>query len=135
MADAACDSCPESVLVYDGLCRLCVAAKKGLEKLEAESTTHKVRMVTYQSEEARRLLGRRYRAGRPDAAYLIGPTGEVTSGLDAFLPLLPGLRGGRILSALSSLPLSRQCGTLLYRIVARYRYSLFGSLPPESPRE
>lgn len=131
MADPGRDSRQECLLVYDGRCRFCVAAKKGLEKLETEPASHKVRMITYESEEAKRLLGKLYRTGRPDAAYLIGPSGEVTRGFDAFVPLLPGLRGGRILSVLFRFALARRCGAILYRVIARYRYRLFGSLPSE----
>jgi predicted DCC family thiol-disulfide oxidoreductase YuxK len=119
------------VLVYDAQCRMCVTAKTGLERLESEQADKQVRMIPYQSEEARSLLGDAYQPGRPDAAFLIGPEGEVARGLDAFLPLLPGLKGGRLMASLFRVPLVKPIAYLLYRIIARYRYRLFGEVPLE----
>jgi predicted DCC family thiol-disulfide oxidoreductase YuxK len=117
------------ILIYDGQCRLCVTAKSGIERLGAPED---VRWVPYQSEEAARCLGPDYRPGRPDAAFLVEADGTVTKGLEAFLPLLPGLRGGRLLLALWRMPLLRPLAYLLYRLVARYRYRLFGTVPRPS---
>ena len=128
MADGSPENLQDCLLLYDGQCRLCVSAKKGIERLEAERLSDSLRMITYQSEEAKRVLGARYRPGRPDVAFLVRPNGEVTSGLDAFLPLLPGLKGGRFLARLFALPLVRPLAYLLYRFVARYRYRLFGEV-------
>ena len=115
----------ERTLIYDGQCRLCVTAREGLERLGEDAG---VRFVPYQSEEAASRLGRDYRPGRPDVAFLVEPDGTVGHGLDAFLPLLPGLRGGRVLQTLLRVPLIRPLADLAYRLVARYRYQLFGSV-------
>jgi len=117
------ESRPERTLIYDGECRLCVTAKAGLERLGGEPT---VRFIPYQSEEAACHLGADYRPGRPDVAFLVERDGRISRGLDAFLPLLPGLRGGRFWLALLKVPLARPLALLVYRIVARYRYQLFG---------
>ena len=117
------------LLVYDGQCRLCVTAKKGLERLETHTDAIPVRMVPYQSEEAKQALGKSYLPGRPNAAFLVYPNGEVARGLDAFLALLPGIKGGKALSVLLSFPLVKPFGYLLYWFVARYRYSIFGQVP------
>jgi len=117
------------LLVYDGQCRLCVTAKKGLERLETHADATPVRMVPYQSEEAKQALGKSYLPGRPKVAFLVRPNGEIARGLDAFLALLPGIKGGRALSALLSFPLVKPFGYLLYWFVARYRYSIFGQVP------
>jgi predicted DCC family thiol-disulfide oxidoreductase YuxK len=122
----------ECLLLYDGRCRLCVTAKQGLERLETRSGGSHVRMVAYQSDEAKQLLGESYRPGRPAVAFLVRPDGEITSGLDAFLPLLPGLTGGRLLAVLFKLPLVKPLGYLFYRLVARYRYRIFGEVPLDS---
>jgi predicted DCC family thiol-disulfide oxidoreductase YuxK len=116
------------LLVYDGECRLCVTAKKGLEQLETHADAASMRMVPYQSEEAKQALGESYRPGRPNAAFLIRANGEIARGLDAFLALLPGLKGGRVLSVLLSLPVVKPIGYLLYWFVARYRYAVFGKV-------
>ena len=126
----------ECLLIYDDRCRLCVTAKEEIERLAAKGPPANVRMIAYQSDEARKVLGPRYRPGRPDVAYLVRPGGEIAGGLDAFLPLLPGLRGGWLFTRLFRLPLARPFGYLIYRIVARYRYRLFGEVPlkgPENP--
>ncbi|MCG3774834.1 MAG: hypothetical protein JW395_1659 [Nitrospira sp.] len=114
------------LLIYDGQCRLCVTAKKGLEQLETHAEATPVRMVPYQSEEAKQALGESYLPGRPKVAFLVRPNGEIARGLDAFLALLPGIKGGRALSVLLSFPLVKPFGYVLYWFVARYRYSIFG---------
>ena len=129
MADPS-DKVPQAcLLVYDGHCRLCVTAQQGLERLGTRADSVPVRMVPYQSEEAKQALGEAYRSGRPDVAFLVYPNGEIATGLDAFLALLPGLRGGRIFSVLLRLPLVQPVGYLLYWLVARYRYQIFGTVP------
>ena len=119
---------PERILIYDGQCRLCVTAKEGLERLEGARLDGTVRCVPYQSEEAARCLGSEYRPGHPDVAFLVDADGRVSRGLDAFLPMLPGLRGGRMLLALMRIPVLKPLAYLAYRIVARYRYRWFGQV-------
>jgi predicted DCC family thiol-disulfide oxidoreductase YuxK len=118
----------ERLLVYDAQCRLCVTAKEGVERLGRGLD---VRWVPYQSDEARGRLGAQYRAGRPDVAFLVERDGTIKKGLDAFLPLLPGLRGGRVLQAFMRIPFLRPLAYLIYRVIARYRYRLFGSMDCE----
>lgn len=126
MVEPSSQSSPRC-LIYDGRCRMCVTAKDGLERMNSDKEL--VRMITYQSAEAKQLLGSQYRAGRPDAAFLVSANGEIARGLDAFLPLLPGLKGGRLLAGLFTLPLVRPFGYWLYKLVAKYRYKLFGEVP------
>ena len=123
------------LLIYDGECRLCVTAKQGIEKLAAAGGPAPIRMITYQSDEARALLGERYGPGRPHAAYLVQPGGVIAEGLEAFLPLLPGVKGGWILLALFRIPLARPAARFLYRMVARYRYCLFGEVSSRDGRK
>lgn len=139
MTDPSRDHHPRPcLLIYDGECRLCVTAKKGIEQLQSETAGSSLRMITYQSEEAKQALGMRYRPGRPDVAFLVESDGKVAKGLDAFLPLLPGLKGGRVLARILAFPLAKPLGDLLYWFVARYRYHLFGAVPLErssNPRQ
>ena len=120
----------ERILIYDGQCRLCVTAKAGIERLE---TKPGVRFVPYQSDEAARCLAAGYRQGRPDAALLIEQDGTIQKGLDAFVPLLPGLRGGRVLLALWKVPGLRPIAYAVYRLIARYRYAWFGAVSEALP--
>ena len=125
---------PQRILIYDGQCRLCVTAKSGIERL---GVPQDVRWVSYQSEEAARCLGEAYQPGRPDAAFLVESDGTIRKGLDAFVPLLPGLRGGWLLLALWRMPILRPIAYILYRVIARYRYRWFGTVttfPPGSSR-
>ena len=115
----------ERLLIYDAQCRLCITAKEGVERLGKDLD---VRWVPYQSDEARCRLGAQYRAGRPDVAFLVERDGTIKKGLDAFVPLLPGLRGGRLLQGLMRIPFLRPLAYLIYRIIARYRYRWFGSV-------
>ena len=115
----------QRILIYDGECRLCVSAKEGLEQVGGEKG---VRFVPYQSEEAACRLGKEYKPGRPDVAFLVEQDGTINRGLDAFLPLVPGLPGGRLLLALLHVPLLRPLARLVYRLVARNRYRWFGTV-------
>lgn len=118
----------ECALVYDGHCRLCVAAKTHLERLESGRSAAPLRLIPYDSPEARRLLREEYRPGRPEVAFLIDSTGKVTRGLDAFLPLLPAIKGGPFLAGFFRLPLIKPFARLLYSLVAKHRYKLFGEV-------
>ena len=115
---------PQRILIYDSQCRLCVTAKNGIERL---GDLQDFQWVPYQSEDAARCLGKDYQPGRPDAAFLVEADGTVTKGLDAFVPLLPGLRGGWLLLALWRIPPLRPLAHLLYRVIAKNRYRWFGS--------
>jgi|SRR6185295_11946589 len=118
----------QQVLIYDGECRLCVAAREGIEQLSGNQA---VQYIPYQSKDAASRLGTAYKPGvRPNAAYLVDQEGRITEGLDAFLPLLPGLPGGRIILALLRLPFGRSVAKLAYRVIAKNRYRWFGAVRP-----
>ena len=86
-------------------------------------------MIPYESDEARQVLGSRHQGGRPEAAFLVSRDGRIASGLDAFLPLLPGIRGGRLIAMLFAIPLVKPLAYRIYALVARHRYRLFGEVP------
>ncbi|MGA6828587.1 DCC1-like thiol-disulfide oxidoreductase family protein [Nitrospira sp. NS4] len=122
-----------SLLIYDGRCRLCVTAKHGLDRAGLGEAGSGLRMIPYESEEAAGVLGDRYRPGPPAMAFLVHPSGEVSQGLNAFLPLLPGLPGGRVLRWILRWAFVRALAGRVYGWVARYRYRFFGSVvPPDS---
>ena len=122
---------PDRILIYDAQCRLCVAAK---ERVEQSGKDLDVRWVPYQSNESVRRLGAEYRAGRPDVAFLVEHDGTMKKGFDAFLPLLPGLRGGWLVQGLMRIPFLRPLAYLIYRLIARYRYRLFGAVDCDCPK-
>jgi predicted DCC family thiol-disulfide oxidoreductase YuxK len=121
------DTAQECTLIYDADCRFCVAARNGIERAAEKEGLAQVRFLPYQSEEAARRLGEHYVPGRPEVAFLVGQDGTIQKGLDAFLPLLRGLRGGKLLYRLIRVPWFKPLAYLLYRFIARYRYQLFGS--------
>ncbi|MFO0706450.1 MAG: DUF393 domain-containing protein [Nitrospira sp.] len=112
------------LLIYDGHCRLCVAAKNGLDRAGVGA---KVRFVPYESEDAVLALGEGYRPGPPTMAYLVSPSGAIAEGLGAFLPLAVGLPGGKALTALLRWGPAKGLAECLYRWIARHRYRLFGA--------
>jgi len=132
MTEPSSKDSQKCLLLYDGQCRMCVTAKRGLEQLSIERTAGEVRLIPYQSEEAKKVLGARHRPGRPDVALLLYPDGRIAGGLDAFLPLLPGLKGGRMLAILFKFPLVKPLAYGVYWLIARYRYKLFGEVPLEN---
>ena len=116
------------LLIYDGQCRLCVSTKQTLERAGAWRAGHDVRWISYQSDEARQALGSIYRPGRPAMAVLVKPSGEMCQGLEAFLPLVPGLPGGRVLLWLLQMSSIKRLAAWGYQLVARHRYRLFGKV-------
>ncbi len=118
------------LLIYDGQCRLCVSTKQKIEQAGVGRAGHNVRFISYQSDEAKQVLGSAYRPGRPDMAFLVKPTGAICQGLDAFLPLVPGLPGGHVLLWLLRAPLVKSLARWGYQLIARHRYRLFGEVQP-----
>lgn len=114
------------LLIYDGKCRLCVSTKQKLEQAGVGQAGSDVRFLPYQSDEAKRALGQKYCLDRPDMAFLVQPSGEVHQGLDAFLPLVPSLPGGRLLLWCLRIPLAKRLAEWGYGMIARHRYRLFG---------
>jgi len=98
---------------------------------------HQYGWFRIKAKRPNRLWGRAIDQVVPNAAFLVSPNGEIARVLGAFLALLPGLLGGRVLSVLLRLPLVKPFGYLLYWVLARYQYSIFGQVPlvgaPENP--
>jgi len=114
------------LLVYDSECRLCVATKLKLEQAGVGQAASNVRFIPYRSAEAKQALGPLHGPGRPDMAFLVHPSGDITQGVDAFLPLAHALPAGRLLLWFTRIPLAKRFLRLLYRLIARHRYRLFG---------
>ena len=123
------------LLIYDAECRLCASIKQTLEDLGVGQAESDVRFLAYQSEAAKRIFGPSYRPGRPDVAFLIRPSGEVLQGLEAFLPLVPILPGGRLLQWCLGFSFAKRLAEWGYRMVARHRYRWFGEGEPSSRQD
>ena len=87
-------------------------------------------MIPYESQEAVEALGTQYRPGPPSMAYLISPSGVVSQGVEAFLPLVSGLPGGKVARWVLRWSVTRALAEWAYRWIARHRYRLFGSVKP-----
>ena len=61
---------------------MCLTPKTGLERL---SGGQQLRIIPYESDESKQVLGTRYHGCRPDAVFLVTADGTIASGLDAFL--------------------------------------------------
>lgn len=118
------------LLLYDGECRLCIFVKTKLEQLRVGQAGTDIRFLTYQSDEAQIALGRKHRPGCPAVAFLIRPSGEVLQGLDAFLPLVSTLPGGKLLLWWLRFPSAKRLAEWGYRMIARHRYRWFGEANP-----
>ena len=129
MADPSDRASQACLLVYDGQCRPASPPRRALSDWGLTRRPPRYGWFRIRAKRPSRLWGRAIRSGRPNAAFLVRPNGEIARGLDAFLALLPGLKGGRVLSVLLRLPLVKPFGYLLYWFVARYRYSIFGKVP------
>ena len=116
------------ILIYDGECRLCVSTKQKLEGIGVGQAESEIRFLAYQNETAKEMLGANYRSGRPDVAFLVRPSGEVLQGLEAFLPLVPKLPGGKLLLWWLQFPSAKRLVGWAYRIMARHRYRWFGKV-------
>ena len=110
-------------LIYDAECRFCVISKEAIEDRDVGIDA---RFVPYRTEEAAQCLGSAYHPGQPDAAYLVEPDGTIRRGIDAFILLLPKIRGGSFVLVLLRLPLGRPIAAIVYRLIARYRYRWLG---------
>lgn len=108
----------KETLIYDGECCLCVRL---MQQMKGRLEGGRIRFLPYRSQEASLLLGHGDRPGLPEALLLVDPTGEISRGADALLPLLCGPRIGKLL-----LPPAR----LLYHLIARSRYLLSGKASP-----
>lgn len=120
------------LLIYDANCRLCVATKERLGRAGMGLPGSGVRMIPYESQEAASVLGAQYRPGPPSMAYLISPAGGVSQGVDAFLPLMHGLPGGKFVRWMLKGPIARSLAERFYRWIARHRYRLFGAVKPRT---
>lgn len=130
----ACQLDPQQpcLLIYDANCRFCVAAKERLGRSGMGLPGSGVRMIPYESQEAASALGEQYRPGPPSMAYLISPAGGVSQGIDAFLPLMHGLPGGKFVRYMLKWPITRSLAERAYRWIARHRYRLFGAVTPHT---
>lgn len=108
-------------LLYDGNCRVCQRAVRGLGRLDRDD---RVNAVPYQDREARQRFAWIPTADLERAMHLVSPAGEVWAGARAVERLLTLLPGGPFWGALFRVPLVRSVADRVYRWIARNRHRL-----------
>ena len=113
-------------LIYDGECRLCVFSKKMIEKWD---TKGQIRFLPFQKEDASEMIPEIASMKSLDAMRLVDSKGGVSSGVHAFLGMLPALPMGFIVAFILKLPGVSILATTIYNVVAKNRTRWFGKSP------
>jgi predicted DCC family thiol-disulfide oxidoreductase YuxK len=123
MADAS--DCPYFVF-YDGHCQLCARSRQRIERLRHDAT---VTFVNSRDERAMAAFPMVDREAARAQMFVLTPTGQLAGGYDAFVALLPALPTFRWLRPALGLAPVAAVGRRVYRLIARNRYRLWGSVP------
>jgi len=116
-------------VVYDGECRLCLATVAKLRRMRTRSELRFVALQSVLSGEIAPWPGlegvapERLRA----QLHVTDAEGRLYGGAEAVLRLLRDVPSLAWLGRLGALPGLRGVSRLLYRLVAKYRYRLFGT--------
>lgn len=119
---------PKLSVVYDGDCRLCLATVDKLRRMPNRAELSFISLQSLIAGETQPWPGISDVTPGELAAQLhvTDETGRRYSGSDGVMLLLRHVPALRWLGVLGGLPGFRGVSRLLYRIVARYRYRLFG---------
>lgn len=119
----------EALLLYDGECRLCLAA---VRLVKAWDWSGRVAVMPYQNPLVPRLVPDVPRGEMSRAMLLLGPRGRRYHGADALPRLLSLLPGGLPLRLLFEVPGAPSVAGRLYRWVATHRHDLGCAIPREN---
>ncbi len=109
-------------ILFDGFCFLCSGfAQKLIKKLK-----NKVDVIPMQSERGEKLLQQYNLPLQPDEVIVINENGEIIKGAWAVLFLLNQTKGLWRFSGKVASVLPKKLITLLYRLISKNRYLLFG---------
>lgn len=110
------------IVLYDGTCHLCARSVQFI--IQRDPKGH-FRFAPLQSDVARQLLQQHSYEIEKVSSVLLFSKGQLHARSDAALLILRHLTGGwRLLSFLKIVP--RPLRDFFYRLIARYRYHLFG---------
>ena len=109
------------LLVYDGECRFCCASAARLQRLAGPA----VHLVSLHEPGLLEALGIPKDAAMA-AMQLVTPEGRIYRGLEAVVQVLRHRAVLGVLAKVYYIPGLRQLGDLVYRLIARYRYSIMG---------
>ncbi|OXM15378.1 thiol-disulfide oxidoreductase DCC family protein [Paenibacillus herberti] len=120
---------PELTVLYDGQCRLCLAAVDSLQRLNPREQLRYTAVQQTTAEELNSL----FRGEPPDVLklmeliHVVDRQGRVHSGSDAIIRAMRSVRGFGPAALLYRLPGMSRLADALYRYVAARRYDWFGS--------
>ncbi len=119
----------QPILLYDGSCGLCARSVQFV--LGHERVSHDLRFATLQGEHGRRALATEPQLATVDSVIWLEPAQEGRSARvlvrsDAVLAVMRHLGGPWKALAAFGRVVPRVSRDALYRIVARYRYRVFG---------
>ena len=106
-------------IFYDGACRMCVAQMDKFKEADKEKNLVFVDISKPDFNQEKMGL-----AGKPIKRYIYArdSAGRLVRGVDAFIWIWAAT-GKRILSSFIGLPLVKQTGKFIYRLVSRFRYT------------
>ncbi|SDT30575.1 Predicted thiol-disulfide oxidoreductase YuxK, DCC family [Paenibacillaceae bacterium GAS479] len=120
---------PELTVLYDGQCRLCLAAVDSLQRLNPREQLRYTAVQEMTAQELNSL----FRGAPPDALklmeliHVVDRQGRVHVGSDAIIRAMRSVRGFGLAALLYRLPGMGRLADALYRYVAARRYDWFGS--------
>jgi predicted DCC family thiol-disulfide oxidoreductase YuxK len=119
---------PKLFVVYDGECNLCLATAAKLQQIDTVSTLEWVTLQSLISGETKPwpAIAGVEPAQLAARMHVTDEQGRVFEGADAVLRLLRDVPSLRWLGIVGEWPGFRGVSRWLYRLVARYRYQLFG---------
>lgn len=112
-------------LFYDGRCRLCLRTVDALSKLRLKA---ELRMIPLQQATDEQLPAGIRREELLTELHVVDGSGQLYRGADAIARILREARGLSWLAGLSRLPLLRPLVRAGYRLIAKHRYRLFGTV-------
>jgi Uncharacterized protein conserved in bacteria len=116
------------IALYDGQCNLCLATMDKLRKLDSQEPVEWVSIQAYQRGEYRALPALTNVPAEQLMAqmHVIDSSGRLYSGSEGVMRLLRNVRSLRWIGAIGEWPGFRGISRLIYKLVARNRYRLFG---------
>jgi predicted DCC family thiol-disulfide oxidoreductase YuxK len=112
------------ILFYDGHCALCHGAVKFVLKRDRAAIFH---FAPLQGETFQSRVPPEKRTGLPDSVIILAPNGDLLTRSSAFLHILRKIGGGWKLLASVLAIIPRPIRDAAYDLIARIRYSVFGT--------
>lgn len=120
-ADGGAVGSGRAVLIYDGACPVCTAAKAWIERRAVPGAFE---FLTCQSPERSRRFPALSEAACLEAMQLVLPDGAILAGDRAIPQILVRLRGWRWLAAIFRVPGVTRLAPRAYTWIARHRYAI-----------